>query len=82
MAENFVDIVNGMLEKFRKLNNNISIKIRYLFSHLETFPENLGAVSDEQGERIHQDIKIKEQRHQDRWDAKMMANYRWSIMRD
>ena len=81
-AENFVDIVNDMLEKLRKLNINMSIKIHYLFSHLETFPENLGAVSDEQGKRFHQDIKIMEQRYQGRWDAKMIADYRWSIMRD
>jgi len=30
------------------------------FTHTWTFPENLGAVSDEQGERFHQDIQAME----------------------
>ena len=33
-------------------------------SHLDFFPPNLGAVSDEQGERFHQDIAIMEKRYQ------------------
>ena len=37
----------------------MSIKIHLLFSHLDNrFPENLAAVSDEQGERFHQDAKV------------------------
>jgi len=32
----------------------------------ENFPENLGDVSDEQGQRFHQDIKIMEERYQGR----------------
>ena len=44
--------------------------------------EDLGAVSDEQGERFHQDLKIMEERYQGRWDVHMMADYCWSIKRD
>ncbi|KAI6651281.1 hypothetical protein LOD99_5429 [Oopsacas minuta] len=40
--------------------------------------ENLGAVSEEQGERFHQDIKTMETRYQERWDVHMMADYCWS----
>ena len=32
------------------------------YLHLNFFPENLGEVSDEQGEHFHQDIKSKEHR--------------------
>ncbi|KAJ4438245.1 hypothetical protein ANN_14184 [Periplaneta americana] len=39
------------------------------------FPENLGTVSDEQGERFHQDIAKMEQRYQGIWDPAMMGNY-------
>lgn len=81
-ANNYVYLVNDMLEKLEKLNINMSIKVHFLFSHLERFPENLGAVSDEQGERFHQDIKVMEQRYQGRWDSHMMADYCWNIMRD
>ena len=32
----------------------MSLKIHFLHSHLDFFPENLGDVSDEHGERFHQ----------------------------
>ena len=53
-----------------------------LFSHIDRFPEKLGATSDEQGERFHQDIKEMETRYQGRWDAAMMADYCWTLKRD
>lgn len=42
----------------------MSHKIRFLYSHPNFFPENLGAVSDEQGERFHQDAQNIEARYQ------------------
>jgi hypothetical protein len=44
----------------------MSLKVHFLNAHLDYFPENLGAVSEEQGERFHQDIKEMETRHQGR----------------
>jgi hypothetical protein len=35
----------------------MSLKVHFLFSHLNLFLKNLGAVSEEQGERFDQDIK-------------------------
>ena len=60
----------------------MSIKVHFLHSHLNLFPKNLGALSDEQGERFHQDISEMEERYQGRWDAVMLAGYCWSIIRD
>ena len=60
----------------------MSIKMHFLNSHLQLFPANLGDVSDEQGERFHQDIKVMEDRYQGRWDIHMMVDYCWSIQRD
>ena len=60
----------------------MSIKLHFLHSHLDDFPENLGAVSDEQGERFHQDLKVIEVRYQCKWDEHMLADYCWSIKRD
>ena len=57
---NYVEIVENMLEKFRILGCNMSIKIHFLHSYLDYFPENLGDVSEEQGERFHQDIQSME----------------------
>ena len=46
---------------------------------MDKFPDNLGAVSDEPGERFHQDLMAIEERHQGRWDRHMLADYCWSI---
>nr|CAI5835337.1 unnamed protein product [Callosobruchus analis] len=81
-SENYVEIVNKMLNSFKALGCNMSIKLHYLDSHLDRFPENLGDMSEEQGERFHQDIKIMEDRYQGRWDIHMMADYCWSLKRD
>jgi hypothetical protein len=71
-----------MLDKFKLLGCNMSLKFHFLVSHLDYFPPNLGAVSEEQGERFHQDLKDVERSYQGRWDVNMMANYCWSIARD
>ena len=47
-------------------------------SYLVEFPTNLGDVSEEQGERFHQDIKVMEQPFLGRWDSNMMADYFWA----
>ena len=60
----------------------MSIKVHYLFSHLENFSDNLGDVSNEQGERFHQDIKIMEDRYKGRWGSTMLADYCWSLKWD
>ena len=60
----------------------MSIKMHYLFSHLDFFPPNLGAVSRKHGERFHQDIMVMEKRYQGRWDENMMGDYVWNIIRD
>ena len=81
-ADNYEEIVEELLMSLRDLGCRMSIKVHYLHSHLDSFPENLGDVSEEQGERFHQDIKTMEERYQGRWDSHMMADYCWSLMRD
>ena len=56
--------MNVMLQNFKALGARISIKLHYLFNHLDYFPENLGDVTEEQGERFHQDIRTMEDRYQ------------------
>jgi transcription elongation factor GreA-like protein len=60
----------------------MSLKLHFLASHLDYFPPNLVAVSEEQGERFHQDLKDVKRRYQERWNVNMMADYCWSIVRD
>ena len=59
----------------------MSIKLHYLHSHLDKFSDNRRDVSEEQGERFHQDIKVMKDWYQGRWDSHMMSDYCWSLMR-
>ena len=65
-AEDYVELVNNMLDNFKHLGCHMSIKVHYLHSHLDRFPENLGDTSKQQGERFHQDIKTMEDRYKRR----------------
>jgi hypothetical protein len=58
--EDYENIVRIMFKNFHILGCNMSLKVNFLFSHLNLFPKNLGAVSEEQGERLDQDIKQME----------------------
>jgi hypothetical protein len=60
----------------------MSLKLHFLHFHLDYFPENLGDLSEEQGERFHQDVKEMGRRYQGRWDVSMMAHCCWSIKRE
>ena len=74
-ADCYQDIVKHMLTNFQALVARMSIKIHYLFSYLGRFPENLGEVSEEQGERFHQAIKNMEMRYQGGWYSRMISDY-------
>jgi hypothetical protein len=60
----------------------MSLKIRFLHSHLDFFSQNLGAVSDEHGERFHKNIAVMEKRYQGKWSVNMLSDYCWIIIRD
>ncbi|UYV78795.1 hypothetical protein LAZ67_16002799 [Cordylochernes scorpioides] len=80
-VENYRDIVNYLLLSYKALGCNMSLKIHFLHSHLDFFPDNLGAVSDEHGERFHQDISSMEKRYQGKWSPGMLADYCWTLKR-
>jgi hypothetical protein len=65
----------------RVLGCNKSLNLHFLHSHLYYFPDNLGAFSEEQGGRFHQDFKELGSRYQGHWDVHMMADCCWSIER-
>jgi hypothetical protein len=58
------EIVSDLLTAYKAMGCNMSIKVHFLDSHSDFFPENLGAVSDEHGERFHQDISNVEKGYQ------------------
>jgi hypothetical protein len=51
-----------------------------LHSNLEFFRPYLGDVSEEHGERFHQDIEAIEKRYQGQWDAAMMGDYIYGLV--
>lgn len=57
-AQNYRDLIQKMLAAFKKMNVKMNLKIHFFESHIDFFPDNLGAVSDEQGERFEIEIKL------------------------
>ncbi|GBM90375.1 hypothetical protein AVEN_175918-1 [Araneus ventricosus] len=60
----------------------MSLKVHFLHSHIDCFLENLGAYSEEQDERFHQDVRDIERRYHGRWDVSMLADYCWMLRRE
>jgi hypothetical protein len=79
-SEDYKDIVGELLKSYHASNCNMSLKIHFLDSHLDFFPANLGDVSDEHGERFHQDITTFEKRYQGTWNGEMLADYCWTLI--
>ena len=81
-SPDYISNVNNLMKSFENLGARMSIKMHFLQSHLDYFPQNCGDYSEEQGERFHQDIKTMEIRYQGRWDINMLADYCWCLKRD
>lgn len=81
-ASNYVEAINKLLRTFQRIGCRMSLKIHFLHSHLDFFPPNLGDVSDEHGERFHQEMMVMESRYQGRFDPRMMGDYCWFLVRE
>jgi len=66
-----------LLTSYEAMGCNMSLKIHFLGSHLDFFPENL-EVSDKHGERFHQDILAMENRYEGKWTSSSLADYCWT----
>jgi len=73
-AANYQDVVQDLLTSYKAMGCNMSLKIHVQESHLEFFVENLGEVSDEHGERFHQDIMAMDKRYQGKWTSSMLSD--------
>ena len=62
-----------MLAAYTEMQRRMSLKVPFLYSQLDFFPENIGAVSDKKGEGFHQDIQEIENRYryQGFWNESM-----------
>ena len=81
-SNSYQEGVAELLAAYEGMGCGMSLKMHFLHSHLEFFPENLGAVSDELGKRFHQDIQTMEERYKGVWNEGMMGDYCWMLYRD
>ena len=76
---NCVQLIGRLLETYQTMGCNMSLKLHFLMSHLELFPEKPGRG---EGERFHQDISTMERRYKGKWSPTMLADYCWMLKRD
>ena len=74
--------IGKLLKSYEDMGCWMSLKIHFLHSYLNFFPPNLGAVSDEHGERFHQYITKVESNYQGRWNPGMIGDFCWMLLRD
>ncbi|KAL7834398.1 hypothetical protein SRHO_G00286450 [Serrasalmus rhombeus] len=80
--ENYVQLVQTLIKNYAAMGCRMSLKIHILDAHLDKFKENMGAYSEEQGERFHQDIMNFECRYQGQYNENMMGDYIWGLIRE
>jgi hypothetical protein len=63
-------------EEQPKILSDLKESLFYVF---DFFPPDMGKITDEHGERFHQTIGNIEKRYQGRADARMLADFCWSL---
>lgn len=80
--ENYRQIVSDMITAISNANVLMSLKIHMLKDHIDicmVFPDNLGEVSDEHGEKFHQELKMMETNYKGKSRINMLSDYCWSV---
>jgi len=80
-AANDQDVVWDLLILYKAMGCSIGLKIHFLESHLDFFPENFSEVSDEYGEIFYQDVMAMEERYQGQWTSSMLEDCCWTLKR-
>jgi len=78
-AENYVQLVQTFIKIYANVGCRMSLKIHILDAYLQKFKDNMGAYSEEQDERFHQDILDFERRYQGQCNENMMGVYIWGF---
>ena len=81
-AENYQELVRDLIKTYGAMGCRMSLKLHMLDAHLDKFKDNMGAYSEEQGERFHQDVKEIERRYQGHCNENMMGDYIWGLLRE
>ena len=75
-------MVADLSQSYKATRCNMSVKVHFFDSHLDFFPENLGAMSDEHSGRFHQDISCMVKRYQGKGIPIMLADYCGTLRTD
>ncbi|CAH1113856.1 unnamed protein product [Psylliodes chrysocephalus] len=82
-GDNYKESIETMLKICKIMGCIMSYKRHIMLdSHLDPFKDNMGAYSEEQGERSHQDVMDFEQRYQGQYNKNMMGDYIWGLIRE
>jgi len=60
----------------------MSLEVDFLKSYIDFFPENLGAVRDEHGERFHQIFAPWKSGTKGKWSTCVLIDYCWTLRTD
>ena len=60
-ADNFRKIVEELMHAYEKMDCRMSLRLHVLHSDIDEFKDNMGDYSEEQRERLHQDVKLFEE---------------------
>ncbi|KAF2901795.1 hypothetical protein ILUMI_04391 [Ignelater luminosus] len=74
-ADNYKELIETMLKSFKIMGCRMSHKLHMLHSHLDEFKDNMGAYSEEHGERFHQDVMDFERRYQGQYDGRLHLEF-------
>lgn len=79
-SEDYKDIVKELIDNYKAQGCLMSIKLHYLSEHLDKFPANCGLMSEQQGERFHQQLNWIERIYNKCTDGlRMLADYCWLL---
>jgi hypothetical protein len=81
-VDNYSGILQELISSHSAMGCNMSLKLRFLHSHLDTFPENMEALSDKHRERFHRGISQMEKKYSGKWSPNILADYCWSLIRE
>ena len=76
------EVIEKLVLDFQRLGATMSLKLHFLHSHLDIFPDNNCDVSDEHGEQFHKTISSMDRRYSSQCTPVMLADYCWTLMQE
>lgn len=79
---NHAALVKNLMRELKGNKVGMTLKIHWLHSHLDRFAESNSDFSDEQAERLHQDLKKSVERNRSQPLVNVVNDYCWRRTRD